>query len=280
MTARILKVTPTEYHKDLDGPSLSSSMAHTLVAKSPAHAWTDHPRFGGARADASDAMNEGSLIHKLVLGEGAEIAVIDADAYRSTAAKQAKEAAIAEGKIPVLAPKFEPIKVAAANILENIHSFGIELDGQSEIAIEFEEVGQKGPVLCRSMLDNVNLELGLIRDVKKIRSADPRTIERHAYSYGYDIQYAAYTSAVEKLKPELEGRSEFMFIFCEIEPPYAVVPARPSGALKALGESRWLRAVQLWEECLRTDKWPAYCTSPITLEPPGWAISVEEGNFE
>src|SRR5688572_24266058 len=68
--ARLLDITPADYHLDpCVTPSLSSSIAHTLVTKSPLHAWTEHPRFGALRSESSKAQDEGSIIHKLLLGK-------------------------------------------------------------------------------------------------------------------------------------------------------------------------------------------------------------------
>lgn len=277
-TARILDVTSEEYFDDpCEVPSLSQSIAHTLITKSPAHAWLRHPKLGNQPRPPTSATNDGSIIHRLLLGKGTEVCVISGfDDFRKKAAQEARDEAIAKGLIPMLEQRYEGILAAAAQLRRNIASYGIELDGASEVPVEWREPGNIGDVLCRGLLDHLVLERGTIYDVKKIVSADLRTCARHAIEYGYDIQYAAYTSAVEKLRPDLSGRIDYVWLFCEIEPPYAVVPARPDGALRELGERRWSRAVTLWEDCLARDFWPTYTRTITTIEAPTWALAQEE----
>jgi len=275
--ARILPVTPDEYFLDpCERPSLSQSIARTLITRSPAHAWTEHPRFGGIRRAPTKATDDGSIIHKLLLGKGVDVEIISGfNDFKKKAAQEARDAAKDAGKIPMLEHRFAAIETAADRLRTTIARHGIELDGESEIAFEWHEPGFEGDVLCRALMDHVILSRGRIIDLKKIVSADARTCSRHAYDYGYDIQHAAYTSAIEKLKPELAGRIEFLFVFMELEEPYAVVPAAPDGMLRELGERRWRRAVELWEKCLNADRWPSYCSSVTSLEAPTWALYQE-----
>jgi hypothetical protein len=279
--ARILPVTEDQYFADpCEVPSLSQSIAHTLITRSPAHAYAEHPRLGKP-ADAEDekataAVNEGSVIHSLLLGRGAPLDVIKADNYTTKVAKELRDAALKAKRIPILEWRYDEIIVAAAALRANIAQYGIEFNGDSEVAIEWREPGIDGDVLCRGRMDHVVFDRGTVYDLKKISSADPRTCERHAVEYGYDIQHAAYTSAVSKLLPHFAGRVDFVFLFMEIEPPYQVVPCRPSGVLRELGERRWQRAVALWERCLRDEYWPGYTQTITTLEAPPWALAQEE----
>ena len=275
--ARILKVTPDEYHRDpCETPSLSSSIAHTLITRSPAHAHLRHPRLGNQPAAPTDPMNEGHLIHRLLLGKGTEVEVIAGFAdFRKMAARDARDAAIEAGRVPMLEHKYAALLAAAEALHGQIRGYDIDLNGESEIAIEWRELGNIGDVLCRGLLDHLVIDRAVIYDVKKIRSADLRTCARHAIEYGYDIQRAAYVSAVEKLRPDLAGRVDFVWLFCELEPPYAVVPARPDGALRELGEMRWQRAVGLWEHCLSHGYWPTYTNAITTIEAPPWALAQE-----
>ncbi len=85
MAANILNVTEAAYHADpCDRPSLSHSIAHTLVSESPRHAWIEHPRLGGNRERVSTrAMDDGAILHRLLLGEGAGFEMVMADDWRT-----------------------------------------------------------------------------------------------------------------------------------------------------------------------------------------------------
>jgi hypothetical protein len=99
--------------------------------------------------------------------------------------------------------------------------------------------------------------------------------------YGYDIQGVAYPRALERLEPELVGRVDMLFLFCEIEPPYSVLPARPDGALREIGLQRWLRAAQKWRTCLESGEWPDYADEgPVVLEAMAWDITRELGSYD
>ena len=279
--ARILAVSPAEYHADpCETPSLSASIAKMLIEKSPKHAWLAHPKLGAHSFESTQAMDDGSVIHKLILGKGVDIVEVDAEDFKTKAAREIRDAAKDAGKIPVLVSRMDELRVAADAIKAQLVDFGIELSGQSELAATWtEEAGMSGEYIqCRCMFDHVILNRASVFDVKKIVSADPETIARQMYSLGYDVQWAAYTGAVRALKPEHVGREQFTFIFCEIEPPYSVTPVRPDGQFRQIGTARWERAKELWHRCLKTGKWPGYTESILSVSPPGWAIARELGN--
>jgi hypothetical protein len=137
-----------------------------------------------------------------------------------------------------------------------------------------------GPVLCRCRIDHLYMATGRILDLKKVRNAHPRKVARNFVDYGYDIQYAAYQRALQALRPELLGRTQFTFLFLELTAPYHVVPERPDGAFREIGKLRWLSAVTLWERCLATGHWPGYCGSgeTLTIEAPAYIVQQELGN--
>lgn len=282
LRARILNVTPAAYMRDpCKVPSLSQSIAHTIVEHSPLHAWTRHPRLGAQPAPSTAAMDEGTLLHRLLLGCGSrEIAVIPFDEYKSNAAKSARDEAIAAGKLPVKERAHAQAAAAAEKLRRRCAELGFPFTGRSELAIEWRERGASDgePVLCRTMLDHVLIERGVIYDLKKAANASPKNCEKSFSDRGYDIQYAAGTRALAALRPEFEGRIQFTFLFLELEPPYDVVPAQPSGELRTIGHLRWERAVLRWQECLATGKWPGYCVDgkPIILQARPWALAAEE----
>ena len=275
--ARVLGVTDAEYFADpCDAPSLSQSIAQVLLNESPRHAWLRHPKLGNQPKDPTKALDEGSILHKLVLGKGADVFVVQEDNYKTKSAQSIRDAAIAEGKIPILAKQYVELVKAAEQLRSKCAEFGFPFTGQSEIAIEWRD-GEERNVICRGRMDHVFLDRGVIYDVKKTRNAHPNYLKRKFVELGYDIQYAAYTRAVAALHPELEGRIDFVFLFMETEAPYSVVPARPDGALREIGHSRWSRAVDLWGKCLRENHWPSYCESAVTLDAPSWVITQELG---
>jgi hypothetical protein len=277
-TAAILDCSQEAYRKDpLPVPSLSQSIAHTLLTESPLHAWAEHPRLGNLRKPSTKAMDAGTILHKLVLGKGADVEIIQADSYRTKLAQEIRDRAIEQRRTPILEREYAVITGALEQIQANVRAYGIELSGESEVPVKWAEQGSLGPVLCRGMIDHVLMDRGIIYDVKKTQSAHPKACGRAAANYGMALQYSAYTSAVAKLRPDFEGRIDFVFVFIEIEPPYAVFACRPNGMLRELGDMQWNRAVRLWEHCLATNNWPGYggAGGIGVLEAPSWAITDE-----
>ncbi len=287
MTARILDISLADYHSDIgsEKPRLSSSTAKLLIDASPLHAWQFHPRLGKLQRERTDALDNGSLIHALVLGKGEEkIAVLDFPDFKTKAAREARDAAREAGKVVVKASDYEAARETAdilkermAGYKDNYFPNGIVFDGESEVKVEWSEETTKGraPVLCRGMIDHLtrNGYGPLILELKTIRSASLKAISRDSNEYGYDLQETSYRSAVEHLRPELVGRVDVVFLFCETEPPFAVTPVRQDGYFREMGEQKWKRACRVWGRCLRTDVWPAYVTRIATVEPPAWAMN-------
>jgi hypothetical protein len=272
--ARILDVTDREYHADpCATPSLNQSTARRLITQSPAHAYLYHPRLGGQADEQTASKDNGSLYHAILLGGESMIELIAADDFRTKAAREARDAAKAGGKVPLLVKDHADVMKAVEAIRARFVLLGVSLEGDHETAIDWCEDSAFGPVMCRGKLDV--LALPTITDIKSCRTAAPRSCENHIVEYGYDIQRAAYVSAVEKLRPELVGRVGFDLIFFETEAPYAVTPGPMSGELRELGARKWRRAIDLWGKCLRSNDWPGYVTGPVTFQAPAWAMAQE-----
>lgn len=280
--ARILTVSEEEYFADSASavPSLSQSIAHLIVSESPLDGWAAHPRLGNMRTESTEPLNEGKLLHKLLLGAGVDVVIVPFDSYRKKDAQTIRDAAIAEGKLPVIASKYEEIQLAAEGLRKKLKAEGFPLEGQSEVAIEWYEQGEHGPVVCRGRLDHVFINEGRIFDIKKTVSPNPRALARRFVEYGYDIQHAAYSRALAALNPALTGRVEFTFLFLGIDPPHHLVPVRPDGAFREIGSRRWSEAVRTWERCLATGHWPGYAEGIVTLNPPPFVMIEHLGNSD
>ncbi|MGE0206123.1 MAG: PD-(D/E)XK nuclease-like domain-containing protein [Hyphomicrobiaceae bacterium] len=266
MTARILDVSPDEYHAL---PAFSSTVAKELIARSPLHA-----RCMVGKAP-SKLLDRGSVIHRLVLGKGADYEVIQHGDWRTNAAKAARDSARSRGLVPVLAHEFEDYNIAAEHIRIQLAERDIVLDGRSEFAITWTEQTEFGPVECKGMLDHCWPDIGVILDLKITENASPSSVERTSENLGYAIQAAAYSRALVALDPDLQGRVAFAFAFCEPDEPYALNLSEPDGIFQEIGERRWLRAVREWAKCTAENKWPSYGTTTNPLTAPAWALARE-----
>ncbi|MEO8034669.1 MAG: PD-(D/E)XK nuclease-like domain-containing protein [Acidobacteriota bacterium] len=270
------------YHSDPNGPSLSASMAGTLLNKSEFHAYLTHPKMGKLPFKATKPMSAGTLIHPLVLGKGIDdIAVLDFPNYKTKAAQEARDAASECHQTPILRADYEDAVLVAKDVRESLDDMGYSLSGISEAVVTWYEDSSLGPVKCRAMVDHLRLDIVTIFDLKTANSAHPRAIQSHISEYGYDIQESAYRSALRKLVPDSAGHEQFKFLFVETMPVGSarrslITPCRLSGKFRAIGENRWRRAVETWAKCLRDDLWHGYADDKeVEIEPATWALRNE-----
>lgn len=268
-----------------DGPAaphvLSPSTAHLMLRRSPFHA---HARkLGRLRDETTDEMRAGTLLHALLLGSN-RLAPLPFASLHTKAAKQMAAIARGLGFDPV--PLFQARRLVdvAEEAFRQAARLGLVLPGdpyrpppggEVEKGIAWVEHADDGiEVECCGKVDMLRLDAGTIYDLKTCRSAHPEACQRHAIAYGADIQAAAYLSAVAKVRPELEGRLRFEWVFVEADTG-AVTRMTLGGSMRALGEAKWKRAVNTWARCLRTGEWPAYTTAPVVAEAPAWALENE-----
>lgn len=274
----ILGMPEEQYHADpCVTPSLSSSLAKVLIRKSAMHARHIHPRFGGHSTDPTDARDFGSLVHSLTLG-GGSFEVLDVDAYTTKAARELRDNARAAGKIPIKRKEYD----VASRVAEALGN-RLNLRGKNEITLLWQTNTDDGvDVQCRSRIDNLDDVDGyaVITEVKTTAvGADERSLRKVIEDNDYHVQAASQMLAVERVCPGYVGRVKFRWAFVETSAPYGVRLAKPTGAMLAIGLSRWSRAVDIWARCMTTGEWPGYPTEEAMIEPSPWAMAeMEEAN--
>jgi hypothetical protein len=280
----LIEIDADAYERDpCKVPSLSASVAKILVSLSPAHAYAAHPKLGGVYTpvDPVGPQARGIILHKLLLGRGTTLVSCPFDDWRTNAAKDMRDGALKQRKIPVLASKLEGLEKVAERILDSLRGCGYEFTGLSEATITWEDKAASGEVVhCRARLDHLLLADGHILDLKSAADASPRAVGRRVVDMGSDIQQTAYKRALEALRPELVGRSKFTFLFFETEPPFAVVPIELDGQFEEIGRMRWEQALEVWARCLKSGRWPAYSNGEtVTVSPPPWILNEHIGTW-
>lgn len=261
-----------EYHADpCERPSLSASVANVLLAKTPWHAMRAHPRLGNDKRMSNDGQRLGEVVHALVLGEAERLHVIDVDAYRTIAARDERDDAVARGLIPVKRAFYDQCAEQADSIRKNLRDAGFPLDPRPDLLTERVAIWEENGVLCRGRLDCVDRYEHVIYDLKTTRDGSHRAIERSIREYGYHVQRAAYVSAWEAIEPAWAGRIKFVLLFVEQE-TNAVIPVEMGSILEDVGRRRWERAVKAWGRCLSADQWPAYATTSqaVIIDADEW----------
>lgn len=269
------------YHSDpCESPSLSSGLARTLLSHSPLHAYHEHPKMGAVSRDATPAMDFGSLVHALVLGQGPKFAVTDEfEDWRKKAAQEFKAQAIEDGKIPMLSKDFDRAAEAAKAVRKQLDSFdttrGVFVHGHNELTAVWQE---ESGVWCRAMFDNIvcNGPNVAIWDLKTSTDANPANLGQKCFSMGYHIQDAFYTRGVETLIPEAAGRIDFILVFVETKFPFATSMIQVDEAGRTLGRQQVERALDRWRKCLKADVWPGYPEYIVEVQTPVWALGRME----
>jgi hypothetical protein len=268
----------SEYHADtlLPQETLSHSVAKQMLI-SCKHGWAAHPRFGGHPKPVTFSMKLGTILDEVLTNECKRLKLMEHAEYRTNAAKADRDAALAAGLVPVKKHELQQAQERAESVLTNLRYHGIDMeDGwQKQVCILWDESASNGnKVQCRALLDWFHLgSLIRVRDLKSAKSARPgEALNRTMIANSYHLQAVAYTRAVEAVFPDMAGRVVFENLLVETEWPFEPLLTEFDGACRELGRVQWQEAVDRWEECTRTGKWPGYMKTaqPYTVQLPAY----------
>lgn len=262
-----------QYHKM---PQLSCSLAKVIITQSPLHAWTACPALNpNYQSEEKEAFDIGSAAHALLLEGEDRMVVVEADDWRKKVAQEARDAARAEGKHPVLARKYADVQamrdVAVRAIAECSDLSGLTLaNGRAEHVITWADKG----VECRARIDFLaNGEL-VILDYKSTTDATPRAFSKQIARMGYHYQDEFYSRGVEAV---FGKRPKFIFLAQETTAPYACSFHGCAPSLLGIAEMDVAYAVRTWGECLASGRWPAHSNRIHWAEAAAWQMAeVEE----
>ncbi len=282
-------LTMAQYLADpCDTPSLSSGAAHTLLTRSPAHVFADHPRLGGRQSDDSHASDIGSVAHDHLLGGEGKICVIDPndypakngnvpDGYTNPAIRAARDQARDNGLTPILAGAMAGARnmaLAAQTFLAESEIAGVLSDGEGEVTQLWQE---NGGVWCRARHDWVNQKMKIRLSYKTTQaSAAPAQFIRGVMAqFGYATALMFYARGFQKLtKPDPEWRD---VILCQEQAsPNCCSLISLDPAMTGIADANVERAINIWRECMRTDRWPAYSNRIHYAEPTPWQLAEAE----
>ena len=278
----VYDLTSEEYHADPVperlGGSLSASGSKKLLPPN-CPAVFDYERHHGRPPKAT--FDFGHAAHELVLGIGAGIVSVDANDWRTKAAQEAKKAAHAEGKVPLLAEVVTVVEAMADAI--RAHPIAAALlnpeHGKPEQAM-FRQDEHEG-VWLRSMLDWLP-DSGdgrmIVPDYKTAVSAAPERFRKAAADYGYHQQAAWYVDMVLALG--LAEDAAFVFVVQEKTAPYLVTVFEPDAQALRIGREMNRRAIDIYASCQSSGVWPGYSTEVELLSLPPWYVRQQEFSEE
>jgi hypothetical protein len=272
----IYDIGATDYHADVcPRPSLSSGIADVLLTQSPRHAWTAHPRLNpNFRPEEKEAFDLGTAAHALLLQGESNFVIIDARDYRTKAAQEQRDAARADGKVPLLAHRWADVQAMVAAAREQLDAMAAPIpftNGRPEESLVWEEDG----VWLRARLDWFHLDHRTVDDYKTTQaSAHPAVWSRTLFGNGADLQAAFYVRGVKAL---LGYEADFRFIVQENYPPYALSVIALDPEAMAFATAKVERAIALWRECLSHNRWPGYIARTAYAEVPAYELAKWEG---
>lgn len=258
------------YHADpVPGGSLSFSGAKRIVPPGcPAlFRWEQlHGRPDKATFDF------GHAAHTLVLGVGAPLVVVDADDWRTKAAKEQRDAAYAAGHTPILAAEHRVVVDMADAIRQHpLASALLNPDhGAAEQSLFWHDATYD--VWRRARIDWLrNRASGrtLVVDYKSTVCAAPSAISKAVANYSYHQQAPFYLDGVSAL--DIADDAAFVFLFQEKTPPYLVTVAELDDEALRIGRERNRLALEVYAECSATDTWPGYTDDVELITLPAWA---------
>ncbi|AVP42363.1 Cas4 family exonuclease [Mycobacterium phage Piper2020] len=258
------------YHGDKH--SLSCSSAKELLKSPRKFDWArNHPKVQKTHFDL------GHYVHGKVLGVGEPVVIIDYPDYKTKAAREERDQAYAEGKVPILADMAETGDAMAKALFEHETAGGLltNPDAVKEHSAYWHDDTTR--VRLRARFDLfVHLDDWLvIADVKTTSvSADPKQWGTIAAKNGLFIQDAWYSAAAAATG--LGERIDFVFLNVETEPPHEVSITRLPVRARELGALKMRQAIDLFAECTANDHWPGYGPGIHTVDMPSWFYYQEE----
>lgn len=280
-------VSEEDYRNDpCPSPSLTQSLIKILIERSPQHAWFACPSLNPDHEPDSDTKFDlGNIVHRLVLGRGKDIEVIQFDDWRKKAAQDAREEAAEQGKIAVLQHQFEQateMAAAAWRQLERHEDRDAFQNGRSEVMIAWQE----GGIWLRSLIDHLTDDLRTVTDFKSTgMSVADHVLGQRAIGGMWHLQMAFIERGLDALDPAGAGRRRYRNIAQETDKPHALNVMRMDEHWLTLGRKHVEAGISKWIPAIKTNHWRGYSTRSITPEYPAfhenkWLERELSGEFE
>jgi hypothetical protein len=242
--------------------SLSASGCKALLPPScPAlFAW-----YQSNPTPAKPAFDHGKAAHELVLGKGGGIVEIEFNDWRTNAAKAARQEAYEKGQTPLLSKDARRVEAMAAELAE--HPIASELlkpgAGKAEVTIFW--LDRPTGIRRRARIDYLRPDS--IVDYKSCAYADLESVTRAAFKYNYHMQSGSYEDAV--VAAELSTFDmPYYLVWQQKTAPYLVTVQQVSPEVIAEGRRLNREAIETYQRCMETGRWPGYSDSITILDLP------------
>lgn len=259
-------VPETDYHAH---DSLSSTGAKRLI-ECPAdyHWYRTHPQ------PAKDAFDFGHVAHELILGKGAGFEVIDADDWRTKAAREAKDKAVAERRVPLLRKDFDRATVCATAVLDHpVIGPWFTSDGAAEQSALTTDPDTG--VTMRARFDRLTEIDGrpTILDVKTTAgNVHPWRIGKVIADFHYHLSAAFYLRVARACGLD---DPDFRLVFVDKTPgsQHEVRAYTLDAPALSKGDEEVATALDLHAQCTAHDEWPCLHPAQLVATLPAYALA-------
>lgn len=260
-----------DYHADpVPGGSLSTSWAKKLLPPSCPALFDYERRHGQPRKKVWDF---GTAAHAEILGTGPELVVVDAKDWRTDDAQNKRDAAYANGAIPLLPHEYEQIMAMAKALHE--HPIAGRLfapgTGMPEQSLFWRDPATG--VMRRARLDWLPV-IGdrrlIVPDYKSARAVDMAALSKAMNDFGNHMQGAAYVDGIKALG--IDAEPAFVNVYQAKTPPYLVHVVEIDALALTIGRDLNRRALETYAECTAAGHWPGYPDIDL-LGLPAWIES-------
>jgi hypothetical protein len=275
------------YHADpVPGGSLSSTGARLLMPPNcPAkYRWyADNPQ------PPTRIFDFGHAAHRYVLGAGPDVVVVNADSWRTKAARAVKDQAHEAGEVPLLEAEHDRVLEMVAAVRRHPIAgplFAAEA-GAAEQTLVWRD--PETGVWCRALYDWMRHRGEgrrlIVADYKTAASADPKAVAKAMNDHGYERQGDWYLAGARVLGLTGDLDPVFVLVVQEKEPPYLITVAQPNGFALRYAALANRKAIAVYRECAATGVWPGYADGVIDLPLPPYAeiqyqTAFERGDFD
>lgn len=268
------------YHADpCRTPSLSRSLAVTLLTRTAKACWTQHPKLNpGWKPELKAAQKKrfdiGSVAHSIMLNDKSEICVVRSPDFKGFAAQRKRDFAYEAGQIPVLEGDL-------INVQRMVAAGRAQLAGHENASNAFLEGKPEQTLVCKEKVDGVWVWLrvrpdwlpplgGWLDDYKTCEgSSEPEAwTNRNLYPEGLDIQAAMYCrvyKAVFGVAP-----AGFRFVVQTTEEPWELSTVVLAPGDFDLATRELERAISLWAWCIKHDRWPGHPARDCYVMRSAW----------
>ena len=261
------------YHADpCVEPSLSSTMAKTLLAGEAGPARLKQIMDEGF--GHKSAFVFGSAAHEQILNRGIKPEFLDADSWRSKAAREWRDEVYERGGVPLLAKDKATVEAMAEQILAHPFAGDVFTTGAGCPEYSMFTIDKATGRWQRGRLDFL-ASRELIIDYKTTgQSCELADWVKHSYSFGYRFQAAQYLAQATELDL-VDADAVFVHVVQETKPPYLVACYQVSPEELEAGRKGIRQALDIWDRCLTTGDWPGVPKIVRESYLPAWATNQD-----